>query len=697
MRKSGIQRAWPVLLIVMFSIIQHVGAQEWTVNLGVKNPLEVSIQNLNPAETMTGVTVWVDSIPPGWSITPSSIALGTVAPASTRTARFTVSVAPGTLPGTTGTIRLRLTDDQGRTWTAIEKAALELDVAVGQTTGAVTRYGGAGTDTVSVVAPTQDGGVIMAGQSNSFAKGQRTDQDLWIVKMDHAGNVTWHATYGGTGNERADAIQPTGTFILTKEQSFKELEMHLPLDELRLLTPLAGKTYYSKSTFLYDVALYLVDDDYRFTVLEHAEYTPTGYIVAGTTTEGLVWFLKLDKTGVIEWQKVFAVNTALFKDLDFFQGASAFLRPHSLQTTNAGEYIVTGIIRTALPVSSDMSVDFWVRDNSWVMKLDALGNLSPQNPILSSGWDRHNNKDLYAIQETPFGDYLAVGGVEGRGWWLVKFNPNLFSMEQTFFGANGAANDIELTHTGNYLIIGSRSPEPDTWNTALLKLDMSGNPLWQKTFEQIESGSASSVGQAGDNGFVLGGLLNGRGWIGKIDAEGATEWEQVAPSNSSYLAPVWPMADHLSYLTAINEPVNNNTDITVLKLGSGGELSCLNAPVSSSSTMTTQIATTETNLEFKTVELFLPQPAIFENPPQKMPSVSTTVVCGNTSVLTPMLTKSAEVDSAPRLLVDQQMSPDSRLEASATPPSAIPEPSTMILVGMGILTAFALFKRQLRK
>ena len=86
-------------------------------------------------------------------------------------------------------------------------------------------YGGKGDDEANAVALTQDGGMVIAGYTESYGMG-RTEKkrtlpggvvikiedassDLFVVKIDEKGNTIWRKTFGGEKNDRANAIVAT--------------------------------------------------------------------------------------------------------------------------------------------------------------------------------------------------------------------------------------------------------------------------------------------------------------------------------------------------------------------------------------------------------------------------------------------------------------------------------------------------------
>jgi uncharacterized delta-60 repeat protein len=67
-------------------------------------------------------------------------------------------------------------------------------------------YGGTGDDAAYSVQQTSDGGYIVAGTTNSFGAG---NSDVWVLKLNSTGGVTWQKTYGGTGDDFAYAVKQT--------------------------------------------------------------------------------------------------------------------------------------------------------------------------------------------------------------------------------------------------------------------------------------------------------------------------------------------------------------------------------------------------------------------------------------------------------------------------------------------------------
>src|SRR5690606_10220972 len=70
--------------------------------------------------------------------------------------------------------------------------------------------GGSGEETALSIAPTSDGGYIVAGGSNSNdddVSGNHGDYDYWVVKLDELGIIEWQKSLGGSGRDIAGSVR----------------------------------------------------------------------------------------------------------------------------------------------------------------------------------------------------------------------------------------------------------------------------------------------------------------------------------------------------------------------------------------------------------------------------------------------------------------------------------------------------------
>jgi hypothetical protein len=228
-----------------------------------------------------------------------------------------------------------------------------------------------------------------------------------------------------------------------------------------------------------------------------------GYIGAGSTALGSstsdMCVLKLDGSGNVTWAKTYGGN----------HGDSAA----SIQQSSDGGYIVAGAAGSA----------------AWILKLDTNGNATWQNTYgaTNAAW-------VISIQQTSDGGYVAAGSMQTsdptgfNDTWILKLDASgNVTWQNTYSNSDGEyPSSIQQTSDGGYIVAGSlnASSFSGSFGGWVLKLDASGNVTWQKTYP------ASSVQQTSDGGYIMAGYAGGPGSILKADGTGAFVWgETLSP------------------------------------------------------------------------------------------------------------------------------------------------------------------------
>lgn len=277
-----------------------------------------------------------------------------------------------------------------------------------------------------------------------------------------------------------------------------------------------------------------------------------GFIVAGTTTSSSdgdvgpnkgfvdIWILKLDANGNLLWQKTFGGTSTDFA--------------RSVISNPDGTFIVAGY------TSSNNSGDVGVNHGSsgspdfWILKLDANGNLLWQKTLGGTG-----NEFAVAVTGSADGGYVAAGYTNSNN-----------------------SGDVGANHG---------STGTDMW---VVKLDVNGNLVWQKTLGGAGSDNANSITRSADGGFVVAGgtSSNNSGdvgtnkgmidmWVVKLDASGNLQWQKtMGGADNDYANAIITNADG-SFVIAGNADSDKsgdvganhgNTDFWIVKLQANGTL-----------------------------------------------------------------------------------------------------------------------------
>ena len=244
--------------------------------------------------------------------------------------------------------------------------------------------------------------------------------------------------------------------------------------------------------------------------------TDGGSIVAGETISFGAgsydcWLLKLDANGGVQWQKTY--------------GGTGVDEAYSVEQTSDGGYFV------AAATTSFGAGDY----DLWALKLDASGNVQWQKTYGAAGFDFADS-----VRQTSDGGFVLAGGTDSSGAgnrdvWILKLNAAGGVQWQKTLGSAGfdQANSVQTTSDGGYVVAGDTSFGAGSIDVWVLKLDNSGNTMWQQTYGGAGDDSASSIQQTNDGGYVVAGGTNSFGaggndfWILKLGSSGSIQWQKT--------------------------------------------------------------------------------------------------------------------------------------------------------------------------
>jgi uncharacterized repeat protein (TIGR01451 family) len=301
-----------------------------------------------------------------------------------------------------------------------------------------------------------------------------------------------------------------------------------------------------------------------------------------------MWIVKLEENGNLQWQKCY--GGSLGDDGNYIQQVS-------------DGYIACGSSESN---NGDVSGNHGYYD-FWIVKIDTAGNLQWQKSYGGSG-----GESAIVIKQTPDGGYITAGttysndgnviGQHGnRDYWVVKMDASGNLQWQKCLG--GSQDDfgygLDLTFDGGYVIAGStQSVDGDVSNNNgtndywVVKLNSSGNIVWDKNYGGTMLDGAYSIVQTPDSGFIMNGETSSTDgdvtgligvydyWIVKIDKNGILQWQKCLGGLSTDMGwAIQPTSDG-GYIASgrtyssdsLVTGFHGNVDTWIVKLDSAGNL-----------------------------------------------------------------------------------------------------------------------------
>jgi len=314
--------------------------------------------------------------------------------------------------------------------------------------------------------------------------------------------LQWDRTYGGTAYDHAFSVIQTsegGYAIAGETDSFGTNR-----DALLVKTDAAGTLQWNKT---YGGGG--VDTVYSLIQTLDGGYAMVGFTQSYGAGDNNYWLVKTDARGNMQWNKTY--------------GGMGHDSPRCLVQTNDGGYAFVGYTYSFGAGSDDF----------WLVKTDKNGTLE-WNQTYGGGSDDF----AYSMVQTVDGGYALAGVTRSFGagqgdFWLVKTDG--LGNEQWNKTYGGTQEDwplcITKTRNGGYAIAGCTlsfgAGGSDMW---LVKVDSSGNTIWNQTYGGQNDEEAWSVVEKSDGGYAIAGQTKSFGagnsdfWLVLADAQGHMEW-----------------------------------------------------------------------------------------------------------------------------------------------------------------------------
>jgi hypothetical protein len=156
-------------------------------------------------------------------------------------------------------------------------------------------FGGEGEDYCWGLVPADDGGYVLVGETTSFGSGA---EDCYLVKTDASGNEVWSATFGGQEGDRCFSIAPAedGGFLLAG-QTYSEGAGDR--DAYLVSTDASGQQRWSR-TFGGSVS----DVAHSVTRTAEGDFIVTGYTTSLASDQDDPYLIRIDAEGELRWTRV---------------------------------------------------------------------------------------------------------------------------------------------------------------------------------------------------------------------------------------------------------------------------------------------------------------------------------------------------------------------------------------------------------
>jgi hypothetical protein len=339
-------------------------------------------------------------------------------------------------------------------------------------------YGDSASEEIRCIKQTYDGGYIVAGMRLNVSEG---GNEVWILKLNSSGEIEWQKLYKNIETQYEKEYHEVYD-IIVENDGYAVVGNVSRCDSgyTGYICPIYGWVMKLNSSGEIVWQKGYKGGGYGAVFYSGHKTADGGYIVAGqgnilgvVSPYGNLWVVKLNRNGVVEWQRMFE---SVYNDTIFISNSYA----NSVQQTRDGGYVIAGSVFGSL--------NFFDWGEHWVLKLDNSGNLQ-WHKIYSS--PEVSDVSL-CIRQTNDGGYIVAGQTQ----------------DTIGYGMDGL----------------------------LLKLDKDGNIEWQRNYESGEGDGLVVVEQTNDGGYIAGGLYTA-GWaynggvIIKTDSGGHIEWQKIYPCN----------------------------------------------------------------------------------------------------------------------------------------------------------------------
>lgn len=391
--------------------------------------------------------------------------------------------------------------------------------------------------------PTADGGYLLVGGINSdtdttISYGQR---DAWVVKVDSSGNVLWERHYGGWMNEIATSIAPTadGGFLVAGEMG--EDAINAPGTNgshdvwVLRLDPNGNEVWQRCLGGSSGEITPIVDaTNDGGAILSCTTYSGDGDITTGLAGMMDIWVVKLDSAGDLEWSNTY--------------GSSTFDYNGSVMETGNGQYLLTGAVSGLGGDVSEYSggtSDGWcaLLDASGTLIWERSCGGSEEEFILGA-IEIPAGYLIYGNTQSSNGDVdVQYGG--GDAWLLALNGAGQLVWDRTYGGASGDLPWCIISAQDGLMMVGQSLsgdgllPSNQGWSDVwLLKLSAATNLIGGTLYADLNEDGTQGATEAGLAYRLV--QLQNTNELALTDAEGLYEFTVAGMGTFTTEAPEVP-------------------------------------------------------------------------------------------------------------------------------------------------------------
>lgn len=333
--------------------------------------------------------------------------------------------------------------------------------------------GGPANDDLVSISLTSDGGYIMTGMTESFGAGA---QDVWVLKFDEAGSITWAKTFGGPDTDLGTCIRQTedgGYLVVGTTCSLGAGSA----DILWLKLDASGNLLWART-----IGGPAEEEIFDFQITVDQGAIATGYTLSFGAGDLDVLALKLSQTGDLVWAKCY--------------GGPGLDNGTCIHQTNDLGYMCGAYSYSAGSGSADMLM----------IKLDAVGN-----PLWMKTYGGIQIETLLSFKPTSDAGFFVTGATKsyGSGYYqalLLRLDQNgtVLWASTTEGTIVTYPYDVVTTLDGGCVVAGYRLQGGD--DILLLKYDALGMITWATTTHLYDLDEGLDIRLTKEGGYITTGI-----------------------------------------------------------------------------------------------------------------------------------------------------------------------------------------------